>query len=203
MTMFTDVGAFHQKFGIPYVGDGRGAAHWLTSDVLFYRANFLLEELVELGQAVTRNDLPGAADAIIDFGYVAYGTGHLMNIALPALKQRSRGGAPPRLLDYDMMLSAFNLAVKLPMAAMLGYVGGGKLTAGMFLENMIEHVVGEMATEMNLPVEALWNVVHEANMAKERGATDKRGHQLDVRKPPDWRPPDIEGVLRAHGWEDE
>jgi len=48
--------------------------------------------------------------------------------------------------------------------------------------------------------------VQRANLAKERaaGATDrrsKRGSGLDVVKPEGWRPPDVAGVLRRHGWQ--
>jgi predicted HAD superfamily Cof-like phosphohydrolase len=48
-----------------------------------------------------------------------------------------------------------------------------------------------------------WDLVQTANMAKER-ATDEtasaRGGTWDVIKPPGWKPPDIEGLLRDHGW---
>lgn len=56
----------------------------------------------------------------------------------------------------------------------------------------------------------VWAAVHEANMRKVRGdgspvpGKPHRGHRLDVRKPPGWRPPDVAGVLTsrliyAHG----
>lgn len=55
------------------------------------------------------------------------------------------------------------------------------------------------------PWESLWREVQRANMRKVRadGADDvrsHRGHVLDVVKPEGWQPPDIEGVLRRHGW---
>lgn len=50
-----------------------------------------------------------------------------------------------------------------------------------------------------------WVLVQEANMSKER-ATDitasARGGTWDVIKPPGFKPPDIEGLLREMGWGD-
>jgi predicted HAD superfamily Cof-like phosphohydrolase len=42
-----------------------------------------------------------------------------------------------------------------------------------------------------------FNLVHQANMAKVGGGESDLGKIL---KPPDWKPPDIVGWLRLHGW---
>ena len=50
-----------------------------------------------------------------------------------------------------------------------------------------------------VPFDAVWRVVHEANMRKVRAksaADSKRGSAHDVVKPPGWEPPDVEAVLR-------
>jgi len=44
----------------------------------------------------------------------------------------------------------------------------------------------------------VWSAVHAANMAKAGGPVSPEGKRL---KPPGWTPPDIEGVLRAQGWD--
>lgn len=52
--------------------------------------------------------------------------------------------------------------------------------------------------------EEAWNEVQRANMEKRRASRaddSKRGHELDVVKPKDWRGPDLVSVLRRHGWE--
>ncbi len=59
--------------------------------------------------------------------------------------------------------------------------------------------------ELGLPLEALWNEVHRSNMAKateQPDGTFKVVRRADgkVLKPEGWTPPDIAGVLRAHGW---
>jgi predicted HAD superfamily Cof-like phosphohydrolase len=43
----------------------------------------------------------------------------------------------------------------------------------------------------------VWDEVQRANMAKVDGPVREDGKRL---KPPGWRPPDIEGVLRRQGW---
>lgn len=58
---------------------------------------------------------------------------------------------------------------------------------------------------LGYPWPAGWAEVQRANMAKERASSaddprSKRGHELDVVKPEGWTPPDIEAVLRLHGF---
>lgn len=56
------------------------------------------------------------------------------------------------------------------------------------------------AHHYRLPFHAVWGEVRRSNLEKERGPTVKRGHALDVRKPPGWRPPEIRRVLAEAGW---
>lgn len=44
----------------------------------------------------------------------------------------------------------------------------------------------------------LWEAVHRANMAKADGPVSPTGKRL---KPPGWKPPDIERLLREQGWD--
>ena len=67
----------------------------------------------------------------------------------------------------------------------------------------LAYVVHGFAHLLGLPWQELWDAVQAANMAKER-ATDAtqtaRGGTFDVVKPAGWTPPDVRGILRAHGW---
>jgi predicted HAD superfamily Cof-like phosphohydrolase len=56
------------------------------------------------------------------------------------------------------------------------------------------------AAMMGLPWETLWDDVHRANLAKERGPTH-RNMEHDVRKPPGWVGPQTAVILRHFGWE--
>lgn len=54
------------------------------------------------------------------------------------------------------------------------------------------------AHEFGIPLQAVWDRVHAANMAKEGGGTDAKGK---IQKPPGWVAPDVAGALRDAGWE--
>lgn len=55
------------------------------------------------------------------------------------------------------------------------------------------------AVMLGLPWNALWDDVHRANMAKERGVTH-RGHAVDVTKPAGWQPPMTHLILQEAGY---
>ena len=46
-----------------------------------------------------------------------------------------------------------------------------------------------------------WLAVHQANLAKIRGVSSKRGFRTDIIKPEGWRPPDHRGVLTTSGYD--
>lgn len=59
--------------------------------------------------------------------------------------------------------------------------------------------------EIGLPMQALWDEVQRSNEAKaieQPDGTFKVVRRADgkILKPEGWTPPDIAGVLRAHGW---
>lgn len=59
--------------------------------------------------------------------------------------------------------------------------------------------------ELGLPMQALWDEVQRCNEAKaieQPDGTFKVVYRADgkILKPEGWTPPDIAGVLRAHGW---
>jgi len=55
------------------------------------------------------------------------------------------------------------------------------------------------ALMLGLPWVELWNDVQRANMEKVRGV-GHRGHAVDCVKPPGWRGPQTEKILRKHGY---
>lgn len=61
----------------------------------------------------------------------------------------------------------------------------------------IAYVVEGSNIEFGIDGEAVLAEVHRANMAKVGGPISPTGKQL---KPEGWKPPDIEGALRAQGW---
>ncbi len=53
-------------------------------------------------------------------------------------------------------------------------------------------VVLGTAVEYGLPFDAVWQAVHESNMAKAGGPRREDGKIL---KPPGWKPPDIQSII--------
>jgi hypothetical protein len=96
----------------------------------------------------------------------------------------------------------------------LGDEEWGELVAALHRRDMIEvadgivddiYVLVGMAIELGLPLHALWNEVQRSNMAKAVLQPDGsyrvvRRADGKILKPEGWTPPDIAGVLRAHGW---
>lgn len=63
-------------------------------------------------------------------------------------------------------------------------------------------IFNKLVTEWKaLPLVALWEEVHSANMRKERGTegTSKYGNKYDIVKPLGWTPPNIAKVLEDNG----
>ena len=50
------------------------------SELVNFRTSFLLEELAEYSQAITKKDTAGALDALVDIVYIALGTAWLFNL---------------------------------------------------------------------------------------------------------------------------
>ena len=75
--LIDDINRFHKKFGFektdkPDIPD--------DSELVNFRTSFLLEELAEYSQAITKKDTAGALDALVDIVYIALGTAWLFNL---------------------------------------------------------------------------------------------------------------------------
>ena len=75
--LINDIDRFHKKFGFektdkPDIPD--------DPELVNFRTSFLLEELAEYSQAITKKDTAGALDALVDIVYIALGTAWLFNL---------------------------------------------------------------------------------------------------------------------------
>lgn len=78
---FSDVGDFHEKFGLR--SSDRGSVlppNMLDGELYDFRRDFMQEELDEFVDAWQVDDLAKMADALVDLVYVAMGTAHLMGL---------------------------------------------------------------------------------------------------------------------------
>lgn len=88
--------------------------------------------------------------------------------------------------------------------ALLGDRDGNSPTDDLFVrKSHLELLFDQLNTSYasRLPLQALWDEVHNANMRKERAteATSKYGNKFDIVKPSGWVGPNIAGVLSSNG----
>ena len=75
--LINDIDRFHKKFGFEKTGKPDIPD---DSELVNFRTSFLLEELAEYSQAITKKDTAGALDALVDIVYIALGTAWLFNL---------------------------------------------------------------------------------------------------------------------------
>ena len=78
MTNFKKVGVFMKTFG----QEVKNKPSFSTEKINQLRISLIQEELDELKEAMTNNDLLEVADALTDLLYVTYGAGHAFGIDL-------------------------------------------------------------------------------------------------------------------------
>ena len=78
MTNFNKVGVFMKTFG----QEVKNKPSFSTEKIKQLRISLIQEELDELKEAMTKNDLLEVADALTDLLYVTYGAGHAFGIDL-------------------------------------------------------------------------------------------------------------------------
>ena len=78
MTNFNKVGVFMKTFG----QEVKNKPSFSTDKINQLRISLIQEELDELKEAMTNNDLLEVADALTDLLYVTYGAGHAFGIDL-------------------------------------------------------------------------------------------------------------------------
>jgi predicted HAD superfamily Cof-like phosphohydrolase len=72
-----DINRFHNKFGFKK-NEKVGIPD--NNELVNFRTSFLMEELAEYTQAITKKDDAGALDALVDIVYIALGTAWLFNL---------------------------------------------------------------------------------------------------------------------------
>ena len=72
-----DIDNFHKKFGFE---KNEKIDIPNNSELINFRTAFLMEELAEYTNAITKKDAAGALDALVDIVYIALGTAWLFNL---------------------------------------------------------------------------------------------------------------------------
>lgn len=75
--LIKDIDQFHKKFGFEK-NEKIGIPN--NNELVNFRTAFLMEELAEYTNAITKKDTAGALDALVDIVYIALGTAWLFNL---------------------------------------------------------------------------------------------------------------------------
>ena len=82
----------------------------------------------------------------------------------------------------------------------IGYLDNNLPAVADGLVDLVYVAIGT-AIALGLPWQDLWDDVQRANLEKVPGVHPGRQQAHDVIKPPGWRGPRTEEILREHGWE--
>jgi hypothetical protein len=178
------------------------------------RLNFLLEELLETAHAAghvwqldqredgtyffrfcpdqkMNVDPPALLDGLVDLLVVALGTATLMGLTRPTLTDHhpDPDAAVTLSVVRDWIHDAF-----------AGYPvdSDGTVKNDQLREAVLAHVEDchrlEQCYRRKTPLDEAWDRVLAANFKKVPGVT-KRGHGVDLKKPADWRAPDLTDLM--------
>ena len=75
--LLKDIDNFHKKYGFEK-NEKVGIPN--DNELVNFRTSFLMEELAEYTNAITKKDSAGALDALVDIVYIALGTAWLFNL---------------------------------------------------------------------------------------------------------------------------
>lgn len=75
--LIKDIDNFHKKYGFEK-NEKVGIPD--DNELVNFRTSFLMEELAEYTNAITKKDAAGALDALVDIVYIALGTAWLFNL---------------------------------------------------------------------------------------------------------------------------
>jgi predicted HAD superfamily Cof-like phosphohydrolase len=106
-------------------------------------------------------------------------------------------GEVPHVLDDERFLFRYELIVEECHELLSAHRSGDVLKVADALADLL-YVVYGLGHYMHLPLDRVFEIVHEANMRKERAKTaaeSKRGSSLDLVKPEGWKPPDLSEIL--------
>lgn len=110
-------------------------------------------------------------------------------------------GFQPRLLEPEQVSFYARFAMEELSEFLLAHEHGELVDAADALGDLIYAMVGAMH-HMGLPIDEVFEVIHNANMAKVAGKTKRNGTGVDASKPDGWVAPEAELkiLLDHHMW---
>lgn len=190
--MSIDVGCFLTKCGLRQF-----TLDTIPPDLWSFRQRLLLEEMVEIGVAYINNDRISFLDGLVDFAYVVTGTAWLCGLSpLTSLSRQPAIGEP----HLPEVMAMIHFCDELHRRLFMFWTSWQHGTRERFSSLSVSSVVRvrDMAVRHGFPFSQAWDIVHEANMRKERSEAPpsaRRGGAYDMLKPNGWKPPDLRALV--------
>lgn len=182
----SDVTAFHKKFDLKPISEGGKPEFKLRYDRL-------VEELDEIKAAMDAGNKAEFLDALVDTIYIAVGTLYLYD-QTDWFNNEFEYPVQPGMEPCSWMS-------KFDVDYLRGYFTEEEETHCRHLPALVNHIM-VWAANYNWPMDAAWDEVQRANMAKERAKPDasnsKHKSGQDIVKPEGWVAPDIDKVVDWH-----
>jgi len=148
----------------------------LSESLMAMRLNFLLEELIETAESagffLDSKDI-SPEESEIKFKPVKEG-------------EIDASGILDGLIDMTVVLFG--------TAYLMGFLNDCDQPARDNLLSLFKDMPDTYTTPITIFEEA-WRRVYEANLKKEVGVRDKRGHEMDLKKPEGWLPPNLDDLV--------
>nr|WP_296763994.1 hypothetical protein [Rhodococcus sp. (in: high G+C Gram-positive bacteria)] len=197
--MYNDVEEFSLAFG-QLISD---MPTFPSEELQKARVGFITEEYEEFNEAMAGDDLKEVADALVDIPYFALGTALAYGIVLPGGRDYFDWTliGTPKLYEAGNMREAVTNAMN---SAYDGYIaaeldGSDLQWIAAALQKLINTCL-DIAHIYNIPFPAIWDEVHQSNLAKMvDGKVIRDPDTGKVLKPAGWTPPDVLKVLVAAG----
>lgn len=199
--LWTAVRTFNEACGVRL----RLTPGWVPDDEIALAVRLVDEELSELRTAIEAGDIVETADAIADSLYVLAGLVLRLGVARTYIQDllftprvptgMVAGGfarfetVGPQVDRIDGMLASLHQAVD-----------ARNLNATDSQAHSLMYALTGVARWMLLPLEAVFAEVQASNMSKLVDGKAVRRADNKILKPATWLPPDIAGLLAAHGW---
>jgi hypothetical protein len=189
---------FHTTFGLPVGGP--------VGDSWRVRRTLLAEGYSELVHAANSHQLLDLADALADLSYViagtavAYGLSHenachaygpYVQSSQPAVRTFDGAFAAPPAVD--IWVGRFTAAYGQYYTQS---TGGGKIDAWQLV--LMQHAVASIAVICGIPLDAMFDEVHQSNMSKTKTVATGAGEDGKAVKGPDYKSPNLPAALTAY-----
>lgn len=189
---------FHRANGAVIAGKD------LRLEVAVLRMRLIVEEFAETCIALHTGNVIEAADGLVDLLYVIYGAAVTYDVECQDCTSMS-GKTPINGTFNPSAVLRFMCTMLLLLRRTCDAIAVAPLACGPELSRLMAEVCTFGVYDLGFPMRELFEEVHRSNMTKTFSPqTNTAGGKYGAGsnpKGPNYRPPDISGILFRHGWQ--